>query len=232
MSKIIVFGNQKGGVGKSTIVTLCANALSQTPFNFKVCVVDNDYQQSIKDARTFDEEDYEGDLPYDVLGMGVAEFQDQVYDLDQKYDLVLVDTAGKLDLNVDASQQEITKVLMYADHLFVPFRAGSFNLDSTLDYIKVASKVQLLKSETDRPLAFYGFVNMYRDRSKTNVHLISEIENLKDAGMQFMLCRLRNYTIFEDVDTLTSLYDPNANDKAKLNFTVWLNEFIKILKNG
>lgn len=50
--------------------------------------------------------------------------------------------------------------------------------------------------------------------------------------MKFMLCRLRNYTIFEDVDTLTSLYDPNANDKAKLNFTVWLNEFIKILKNG
>lgn len=232
MSKIIVFGNQKGGVGKSTIVTLCANALAQAPFNFKVCVVDNDYQQSIKDARAFDEEDFEGDLPYDVLAMDVATFQDKVYELDKKYELILVDTAGKLDLNVEVAQQEITKVLMYADYLFVPFRAGSFNLDSTLEYIKVASKIQELKAQTDRPLIFYGFVNMFRDRSKTNTYLISEIENLKDVGMNFMLCRLRNYAIFEDIDTLTSLYDPNANDKAKLNLTVWLNEFIKILKNG
>lgn len=232
MSKIIVFGNQKGGVGKSTVVTLCANALSQAPFNLKICVVDNDYQQSITDARAFDKEDFRGQLPYDILAMNVTDFQDKVYELDQKYDLILVDTAGKLDLNVEIAQQEITKVLMYADYLFVPFRSGSFNLDSTLDYIKVAAKIQKLKQKTDRSLAFYGFINMYRDRSKTNGYLVAEIENLKDAGMKFMLCRLRNYAIFEDIDTLTSLYDPNANDKAKLNLTVWLNEFIKILKNG
>ncbi len=72
MSKIIVFGNQKGGVGKSTVVTLCANALSQTPFDYKVCVIDNDYQQSIKDTRAFDKEDHNGDLPYDVLGMEIV----------------------------------------------------------------------------------------------------------------------------------------------------------------
>jgi len=28
------------------------------------------------------------------------------------------------------------------------------------------------------------------------------------------------------------MYDVNTTDKAKLNFTVWLNEFIKILKDG
>ena len=88
-----------------------------------------------------------------------------------------------------------------------------------------------LREEKDRPLRFCGFVNMYRDRSKTNTNLIIEIENLKTAGIQFMMTRLRNYTRFEDIDTLQSMYDVNSTNKAKLNFTVWLNEFVKILRD-
>lgn len=232
MSKIIVFGNQKGGVGKSTLTTLCANALSQPPFDFKVCVIDNDYQRSLEEARSFDLEEEGQDLPYPILSMNIAQLQDQIYELDQQYDLIFIDTAGKLDLNVPVANQEITKVLMYADYLFIPFRAGSFNMESTLEYVKAASKIKQLKAKTDRGLQFYGFINMYRDRSRTNRYLISEIENLKSVGMDFMLCRLRNYTLFEEIDTINSLYNPNANDKATLNFAVWLNEFVKILKDG
>jgi cellulose biosynthesis protein BcsQ len=231
MSKIIVFGNQKGGVGKSTIATLCANALSQEPFNLKICILDTDRQKSIVEARDFDVEDYEGKVPYEVFDMDLPTLQQEIYNLDKEYDLIFIDTAGRLDINLDIQQQEITKALMYADYLFIPFRAGNFNLDATLEYLKMVMKLSKLRTDTARPLRFFGFINMFRDRSKTNTDLILEIDNLKTAGIKFLSTRLRNYTLFEDINTINSLYDVNSTDKAKLNFTVWLNEFIKTLKD-
>lgn len=231
MSKIVAFGNQKGGVGKSTVIAMTANALSQAPFNLNLCVIDCDRQQSLVEARSFDEEDVD-QVPYPIYGMSLEELQDKIYDLDKKYELILIDTAGRLDHTVAVENQEITKALMYADYLFIPFRAGSFNLDASIEYLKVANKLKALRTKTARPLNYYGFVNMYKDRSKTNAFLVSEIEHLRTQGVPFMLCRLRNYTMFEEIDTLSSYYDVNANNKAKLNFTVWLNEFVKILKNG
>lgn len=232
MSKIVAIGNQKGGVGKSTIITLCANALSQEPFNLKVCVIDNDPQRSIAEARAFDMDGRDTPPPYDVVAMDIHQLHEKIHEYDQRYDLILMDTAGRLDSQLDIQQQEITKALMYADLLLVPFRAGSFNLDATLEYIKMAAKLQQVRANTARPFRFYGFVNMFKDRSNSNAYLIEEIDNLGRAGVPFMRCRLRHYATFEEMDTLTSCYDVNANDKAKLNFTVWLNELVKILKDG
>lgn len=231
MATIVAFGNQKGGVGKSTIIAMTANALSQAPFNINLCVIDCDRQHSLAEARSFDEEDTDK-VPYPIMGMSVDGLQDKIYELDQQYDLILIDTAGRLDHTVAVENQEITKALMYADYLFIPFRAGSFNLEASMEYLKVANKLKKLRAKAARPLKYFGFVNMYKDRSRTNAFLVSEIEHLRTEGIPFMLCRLRNYTLFEEIDTLTSYYDVNANNKAKLNFTVWLNEFVKILKNG
>lgn len=230
MSKIIAFGNQKGGVGKSTVVAMTASALSQAPFDIRLCVVDCDKQKSLAEARSFELEEDETP-PYPILALTVEEFQNQIHELDKEYDLILLDTAGRLDNNKSAAEQEITKLLLYADYLFIPFRAGSFNLEASLEYLKVTLELQTLRKDKPRPLQVWGFVNMYKDRSKTNAFLVSEIDQLRNQGIAFMLCRLRNYTLFEEADTITSLYDVNASNKAKLNFTVWLNELVKILKN-
>jgi cellulose biosynthesis protein BcsQ len=231
MARIVAFGNQKGGVGKSTVIALVANALSQAPFNVKLCVVDTDRQRSLSEARSFDLE--EGtEVPYPILGMAVEELQEQIYKLDQQYDLILLDTAGRLDHKVAVEQQQITKALMYADFLFIPFRAGSFNLEASMEYLKMAYKLEQLRNQTERPLKFVGFINFYKDRSKTNAFLVSEIAHLQEQGMRFMNCHLRHYTLFEEIDTLTSYYNVNTTNKAKLNFTVWLNEWFKIIKNG
>lgn len=228
MSKIIIFGNQKGGVGKSTITCLCANALSQAPFNLKVCVIDNDKQRSISEARDFDLESKE-EIPYAVFPMSIEEMQQKIGKMDEEYDLIFIDTAGKLDVDVALDNQEITKGLMYADHLFIPFRSGNFNLDATLSYLQFLLQLQEQRSDSPRPLKVSGFINMYRQRSKMNDLLISEIKHLKKSGLPFMVSRIGNYTMFEDVDTMTSIYDEDTNDRAKLNFTVWMNEFIKLI---
>ena len=56
MAKIIMFGNQKGGIGKSTLSILTANALASPKFDYKVLVIDNDMQRSILSIRQYDEE--------------------------------------------------------------------------------------------------------------------------------------------------------------------------------
>lgn len=53
-SKILGFLNQKGGVGKTTMTLLTANAISQFPFNKKIIVVDTDYQGSAINKRLED----------------------------------------------------------------------------------------------------------------------------------------------------------------------------------
>ncbi|MEL7020979.1 MAG: ParA family protein, partial [Bacteroidota bacterium] len=196
-----------------------------------VCVIDTDKQRSIAEAREYDQEN-KTVVSYPVLQMSVSEMQQQIAALDRTYDIIFIDTAGKLDVDAPIKDQEITKGLMYADFLFIPFRAGNFNLDATLSYLRYLLKVQEQRANSERPLIIQGFINMYRQRSKMNDLLISEVRHLKDGGLPFMISRLGNYTLFEDVDTVTSIYDEDTNDRAKLNFTVWINEFIKFVADN
>lgn len=230
MSKIISFGNQKGGVGKSTLTVMCANALSQHPFNYNVCIVDCDNQKSIVETRKFDQEDYEEDFPYEVYDMDIPLLQAQLNEMDKTFDFIFIDAAGKLDKELPIEQQEISKILMYVDYLFLPFRAGTFNLDATLTYLEFVQKVYTIRKENNRPLHLHGLINMYRLRSRMNRFLIQEVEEVKKfANISFMENSLNNYTLYEDVDTITSYYEVNSKNKSKINFTLWFNELIKII---
>src|SRR5574344_490892 len=60
----VVFANQKGGVGKTTLCTLFANYLANKKEN--VLVVDADLQKSIYTQRQSDAQVYEDEPPYEV----------------------------------------------------------------------------------------------------------------------------------------------------------------------
>ncbi len=229
MSRIICFGNAKGGCGKTTSTCLVSNALSQEPFNFDVTVVDSDNQKSIVKARNFDLEDFSGVLPYDVLNYNIPTLQAKIKTLDKKNDFLFIDVAGKLDIDMDVEQQEISKVLAYADFLFVPFLAGSFNLDATLDYLKFALEVQEQRANSPRPLQILGFVNRFRIRSKMNRHLMREVDEIRRmTKIPFMKNNLNDYALFAETDTVTSFFKEDASGNDQINFVIWLKEFIKI----
>jgi len=231
MSKIISFGNQKGGVGKSTITVMVANALSQPPFNYDICIVDCDNQKSIVESRRFDKEDFpDMEFPYEVYDMDVPLLQEQIKEMDQVFDFIIVDAAGKLDKDLPIDNQEISKIIMYVDYLFLPFRSGTFNLDSTLNYLEFVQKIYSIRKDTSRPLNLYGLINMFRSRSRMNRYLMQEVDEIKEfTDILFMRNKLNNYTLFEDIDTHTSYYDMESNDTSKINFTVWFNEFMKVI---
>jgi cellulose biosynthesis protein BcsQ len=232
MAKIVSISNQKGGVGKSLLTTMTATALGSEPFNLKVAVIDLDQQATIYKLRQIDKQAYPQDTPepFTVFRFKVAEFQKSIGQIDQAFDVVFIDTAGKLDNETDVLQQEISRALMFTDVLFIPFVAGFGNLAATYDYLKFVAQIQDARQLQQRKLRFYGFINQYRSRSRANDFLIQDIESIQQTEpFEVMTSRLHDFTMYKEADTITSLYNPLSNDSAKANFSEWLNEFISLI---
>ena len=226
MSKIIAFGNQKGGVGKTTCTALVANCRSQSPFNLDVIVIDIDNQKSLSTARQLDIGYYDKIPPYKILSLDVETFEREIKELDKTNDIILIDTGGKLDKE-EISQE---RILAYCDFLFIPFVSGNYNLDSSLDYLKFVLEIRARRSSTSRKLNLIGFINRYRARSRARRQLSEEINDLKQfANLEFMRNNLNDFSLFSEIDTYESIYNENASNRASLNFSVWLNELFRII---
>jgi cellulose biosynthesis protein BcsQ len=233
MAKILMFGNQKGGVGKSQVSIMVATALSSPPFDLKTAIVDIDNQKSVVRIRTVDTASYPAETPnpFDVLSFKAPELQKQIGELDKTYDVLIIDAAGKLDNDAPIETQEITKALMYVDYLFMPFVAGNHNLTATYDYFQFVRRVQEIRQLQPRTLHVRGFVNMFRSRSRVNTFLVADLEDLKQTeGLQMMTTYLNDYALFKEADTITSIYDHQSNDTAKANFSEFLNELVGIIQ--
>lgn len=233
MAKILMIGNQKGGVGKSQVSIMTATALSQKPFHVKTCIIDIDNQKSIIRTRNLDLRAYQVDtVPFEVFNYSISDLQTSIAALDKEYDLIFIDTAGKLDNTQPIETQEITKALMYVDFVFIPFVAGNHILEATTDYFRFINAVQTIRTIQPRTLKAYGFINMHRSRSRANAFLSEDLEHLKESeNLVMMQSTLNDYSLFREADTVTSLYDAVSSDSAKQNFTIFLNELLTIIQS-
>jgi len=232
MSKVLMFGNQKGGIGKTTVTVMIANGL--TALNYNVCVIDTDQQKSVLNARNLDLRAYSitsDKAPFKVFSFTVSELQNNIGAMDKEFDFILIDAAGKMDIDQPIETQEIGRVLMYVDYLFIPFVAGNYNLAATLTYFSFVRRIQTLRQLQARKLNVFGFVNMHRSRSKSNSFLLDDIATLKKSeSLEMLKTPLNDYAAFKESDTITTFYAPNSSDSTKVNFTTFLNELIKIIE--
>jgi len=226
MSRIISFGNLKGGVGKSQCTILTATAFSNEPFKLNVCVLDTDPQQSITTTRKLDLRAYnQTTAPYKVLSLSVERAMRELPELDHEFDFIFIDAQGKLDTEKEIKNQEIGKLLMLVDFLFVPLVQGNFNLAASSQYIEFATRIEKARSNTKRQINIHSFINMAKPRSKANGFLLQDARAL---NVPIMKNFLNDYSLFREADTITSLYAPNSSDPAKINFSNFLNEFFTI----
>lgn len=231
MSKIIIFGNQKGGTGKTICTMLTATALSQAPFNLKVCTIDLDSQKSLTDQRKLDILAYDdAPPPYEIIDLNTNQLQAKIKDLDKSFDIILIDTAGKLDTDKTAEHQEITKALMFADFLILPFVAGLYNVKATLKYLEVAQQLQAARQLSNRPLSIFGFISRHRPKAKQTQYLKDDLAAITAAtGLKILDTPLYEYLTYGDADTYTSLFDQRSREAVKINFAAWLLEICKTI---
>ncbi|WP_431129950.1 ParA family protein [Flagellimonas flava] len=131
----ILIGNQKGGVGKSTLSILFCNYLSLVKKK-NVVAIDLDFQRSFLNQWETENEVMDGEPPYKVIGYDLNKavtLLDGIKD-DYEHDYV-IDSPGNLD------NPDILNILSHVDCILIPFSYEKKAFESTMVYARVAKHI-------------------------------------------------------------------------------------------
>lgn len=134
----IIFANQKGGVGKSTLCMLFANYLAWRRKD--VCIIDTDLQKSIMMQRRKDQTVFDGqEVPYNVQEFDIDD-PERVAQLmesaSQVEGYVLFDSPGNI------SEDGLVPMFVEADYIVCPYEYEEKTLDSTGVFIQVVEQLR------------------------------------------------------------------------------------------
>lgn len=128
---IIAIGNQKGGVGKSTLATNLA--VSYRHVGWSVIIVEAD--PSVRTVSLWGQDRTEQDLgPISVIRQQ-GRLTALLRDLNDRYDAVLVDLPGK-------DSQELRTAFLAADLALLPAQASQADVDATVEMREILDDAQ------------------------------------------------------------------------------------------
>ena len=168
---IILVGSNKGGVGKSTtVINLAVLFASQ---NKEVLIVDADRQSTVS-RWSYDRE--ESKLkPYIQVVQKYDNLEDSLNQLKQKYDIVIVDVAGR-------NSREMISAMLVADILICPLQCSQPDLDTLAELkeqvIRVIDINKKLKPYIYQTMASTNPTVKDTERDQF-VSYVSQFENLK-----------------------------------------------------
>lgn len=149
-NRIVVFANQKGGVGKSTLCILFANYLAYK--RKPVCIIDTDLQKTISMQRRKDNEMFEGvDEPYSVQDFDVTDpdtMQQLMDSARQVEGFVLFDSPGNV------SEDGLVPMFTNADYIVCPYEYEDKTLDSTGVFVQVINALRAANADMKAQLFF------------------------------------------------------------------------------
>ena len=135
---VIIFGNQKGGVGKTTLCTLFANHLAA--MGKKTLVMDCDNQQTISEKRKMDlKKNPKAKILYNVQTFNIANVENAnklMAELRKIDGVVLIDSPGNL------AQQGLIPLFVNADYVVCPFQFEPTSVNSTITFILFIRKLK------------------------------------------------------------------------------------------
>lgn len=165
MSRILVFANQKGGVGKTTLTMNLAGAFSK--WGTSVVVIDADLQRS---STVWKAQDRELINKHDFRVIDLSNSFSVLSDLNQlvgAYDLILVDTPPSAELTITNS------ILSISDYLFIPVAPSPVDVWSSLrTVIETYEKAKI----DNEHLKFSFIVNQYLPGTKLSGEMIKALE--------------------------------------------------------
>lgn len=144
---VIAFGNQKGGVGKSTICLTLATYWASRGKTLHV--IDADMQQSLKIARDLElEEDPTLNPPFPIDFILLRDLAKVLPEMSKSEDKILmIDLPGTYD-------NDVALVLCYADYIIVPFAYEDWSLESTSKFATYIDIVDEMFPKDNRTAIF------------------------------------------------------------------------------
>lgn len=160
MAKIISFMNRKGGVGKSTLCGLIASSL-QFRKKIKLLLIDADEQLTLYEERLEEDQNVKSyDIipfswePLDKKDSPIERFCKLIQENEKKYDVILIDTPGKLE------GQGTPSVIAVSDIVIVPIVASRKAIKSTLSFLRAIPPIAEKKRAQGFNLKLFGVVNL------------------------------------------------------------------------
>ena len=216
-AKVLSIANRKGGVGKSTITTLLATALSIDKKK-KVCIVDCDNQKSITKYREMEIAAFPDEkVPYVIEALHFKFLHDFIQFNKTKYDFIFIDIPRITD-NDEGSQ--LLQILGFCDGILVPFLGGVYESLSTKDFIKAIQVLGDYKKSVSVDFEFYGVLNR-KSRRKDNQETI---EYLESEGLDVFNNSLNSLKLFSIPSTLFSVLE---DKEGRRRFEPFFKEFCK-----
>ncbi len=130
---IILFANQKGGVGKSTLSLLFSNYLSLVK-NSVVTVYDMDFQRSLYNKAQAAKV-VENPSLYDVEAVELHQFE-TIWRMSKDCDQIrIIDLAGKMD------DDHLVPVFQKSDLILCPFCYDEYSVSSTIEFSFVITQL-------------------------------------------------------------------------------------------
>lgn len=219
-TKFIAIGNQKGGVGKSTVTSLVANYIHLNT-DYSVCVIDaDDLQQSLTGTREEDEkgENYNEDDSYNLVHISAADFPKYYSNFKGEFDVVFVDLPGTLD------NPSIINCYSLFDFVFIPTRVSTIDLKSTLQFIKLFDDNVKPKRTNGDPTELHVFLNDI----DINTHEFKEYrENFEIYPFKSLKSYL-SHTVFYQRSLSTT--EISENKRLTKEVSSLCNEILSIIK--
>lgn len=171
MGKVIVVGNEKGGVGKTTVS--CNLAISLINDGYDVLTIDTDRQNSIGDFSVFRSQ-VDGLNKINCVQKS-GDTYEALLDLKKRYEYIIVDAGGQ-------DSVELRSALMCADLHIMPIKASQFDLWACERMEKLLTRVKSM----NRSLINKTLINMASTHVSVNedseaAEFLTEFETINNT---------------------------------------------------
>ena len=171
-NKIVVFANQKGGVGKTSLAISLAHWL--TLGNIPVLFVDADLQQSAATLRQEDSENFSTPEPWKIYSLDITsktEVKEMLSKLKNLPGTVIIDSPGSLD------NDNVKYIFNAADVIVIPIEYSRVAIDSTAKFAEVLKKMEDAGFLSGK---VYYLPNKFDERSRKvdRSEIVNRLENI------------------------------------------------------
>jgi chromosome partitioning protein len=161
---VISFVNEKGGVGKTTLVTNVIACLAQR--GYKICLVDTDKQQ----ASTVW---YNNREKNDIFISSCTEpkaLNKHIAQLSEQYEWVFVDGRPHIDEMLD-------RTMLASDVVIIPVKPSLYDFRSFENFFERFEQVKRLKESTEGKLLGFVLFNEFKERNLLSRELKEALED-------------------------------------------------------
>jgi cellulose biosynthesis protein BcsQ len=216
MGRVIVFGNQKGGSGKSTLTTFFANALHTR--GYKVAIIDTDFQQSINTLRKREvvNNTYNDEL-YDIIFSPISSTVELIQNSKDQYDYIFIDVPGNL------TDTGTVALLTTIDIIVIVHDLSFFGFEATNEYLNTITKSVI---PFNGSLKIAHIISKYNETRSFDKSYLNEMSDNGQLPGYWFKTQLRELAIFKIATTV----EPYKHKKYQYEFDMLVDEFINVLK--